>query len=104
MDYVQRPPSRTCTVVADQGKLLVDLRAATAVRFDARGEPAETFAFPDFPRNQLFLDEVRHFLACAEGAESSAVPLREGVRSLKVALAAKASMAEGRIVALEEAC
>jgi len=105
MDYVQRPPSRTCKVVGDEGQILVDLRACTAVRFDGRGEVAERLECPDFPRNQMFLDEARHFLACIEGAETSAVPLAVGVRSLEVALAAKASLAGNRIVALgEEPC
>jgi len=102
LDYLQRPPSRTCTVVGDAGKILLDLRIPSALRYGAEGEDAERAAFPEFQRNQLFLDEARHFLACVEGREISAVPLSEGMRSLRVALAARESMAGGRVVGLEE--
>jgi predicted dehydrogenase len=105
LDYVQRPPSRTCQVVGDAGKILVDLGAPCVLRYDAEGREAEREAFPAFQRNQLFLDEARHFLACVAGREAPAVPLAEGLRSLRVALAARASMAGGRVVDLgEEPC
>ena len=102
LDYLQAPPTRTVQVVGDAGKLLVDLRAATAVRYDARGALVEQVGFPDFQRNDLFLDQTRHFLACVQDGRASDLPLATGVASLKVALAAKASMASGQVVRLAE--
>lgn len=101
MDYLQQPASRTCQVLGDAGKILLDLRAATVTRWAAGGEVAEVFAVPDFPRNQLFLDELAHFLRCLAGEDASRVPLSEGVKSLSVALAAKASLASGQPLNLE---
>lgn len=102
LDYLQAPPTRTCQVLGDSGKLLVDLRSATALRYDGQGNLVEEVQFPDFQRNTLFLDETRHFLACIQGVATSAIPLATGLQSLRVALAAKASMASGQVMSLGE--
>jgi predicted dehydrogenase len=102
MDYLQRPPSRTCQIIGDAGKAVMDLRATTATLYDELGGVAETVSFPDFPRNQLFLDEVSYFLQCVSRHESASTSAWEGLRSLRVALAAKASLASGLPVNLEE--
>lgn len=99
-DYIQLPPSRTLQIVGDAGKILVDFRALTVESFDAQGTSAGVKTFPDFERNQLFLDELDHFLACIAGQETPLVSLRDGARSLRMALAAKESLATGRLVEL----
>ena len=99
-DYIQRPPSRTCEVIGDAGKIVIDLRQNALTRFDVEGNLVESAANPEFVRNQLFLDEVAHFLACMEGRESPRVSIRDGAQSLAIALAAKESMSTGRIVDL----
>ena len=70
----------------------MDLRGATSTLYDADGGVAETVSFPDFQRNQLFLDEVSHFLGCIARNETPLVSGAEGLCSLTVALAAKASL------------
>jgi len=99
-DYVQRPGTRTCQFIGDAGKILLDLRAATVQRFDSRGETSQTFNVAPFERNMMFLSEVRHFLACMRGEETPLVTLRDGLQSLRMALAARESMETGRIVGL----
>jgi predicted dehydrogenase len=99
-DYIQRPPSRTCEVIGDAGKIIIDLRQLTVTAFDAEGNITESSSNPGFERNQLFLDEMRHFLACLEGRETPRVSIRDGARSLRIALAAKQSMETGQVVDL----
>jgi predicted dehydrogenase len=99
-DYLQRPPARTCKVVGDRGTLVVDFVALTVEVFEGAKQPAESFAFAGFERNQMFLDEIRHFLACVRGEEQPLVPVREGAQSLRMALAARESMETGRAVQL----
>jgi predicted dehydrogenase len=102
-DYIQRPPSRTCEIVGDAGKILIDLRLLTLTAYDGEGNLIESSENPGFERNQLFLDEMTHFLACVEGRESPRVSIRDGARSLAIALAAKESIATGHVVDLSEA-
>jgi predicted dehydrogenase len=99
-DYVQRPPSRSCQVIGDSGKLIVDFRALSVTRYDSEGNAAEVNTYEGLQRNQLFLDELQHFLACLEGKQSPRVTLREGAQSLRLALAAKESLATGQVIEL----
>ena len=97
-DFIQRPPSRTCEVIGDDGKIHVDLRQNTVTVFDGEGNTTESSAFPELQRNQLFLEEMRHFLACLEGRETPGVSVRDGARSLTIALAAKQSLETGHVI------
>ena len=93
-DYVQRPPCRQCEIVGEQGKIMADF---TALRLIA---PGINLDFSGFDRNQLFLSQTKHFLACLDSRESPLVDLRAGIQSLRMALAAKDSIETGQPVAL----
>ena len=99
-DFVQRPPSRMYEIVGEHGKIKVDLRAALVqvVRPDAA--QVDIHPFEGFQRNQLFLDELCHFLACLRGTETPRVSVRDGTQSLRMALAAHQSIAAGMVVSL----
>jgi predicted dehydrogenase len=100
-DYLQRPPGRTCQVIGDAGKILLDFHALKVNVFDARGELSGARTFEGFQRNQLFIDVLNHFLACVEGKEKPVVSVRDGAESLKIALAAKRSIETGEVVGLD---
>ena len=100
-DYVQNPPQRSCELVGDSGKILVDIRLLKVDVFDRLGNATETSSYEGFQRNQLFLDELTGFLDGMEGKRSELVSLRDGAQSLRMALAAKESLATGKIVAME---
>ena len=93
-DYVQRPPCRQCEIVREQGKIIADF---AALRVTAPGVDLD---FGGFDRNQLFINQTKHFLACLEGQESPIVDLCTGIQSLRMALAAKESIATGQPVKL----
>lgn len=97
LDYLQRPPQRVCEIAGDAGKMRYDYYARTAEFWDLASRTREVLHFDQFDRNEMFLAELRHFLACLEGREAPLVDLAEGVRSLKIAEAAAASLASGRV-------
>jgi predicted dehydrogenase len=99
-DYIQRPPARGYQVIGDAGKILVDLRAPGIAVFDGEGQVREQTTWADFQRNQLFLDEMAHLLACVRREQAPAVTIRDGAQSLRMALAAKRSMETGAVVEL----
>lgn len=92
-DFLQRPPQRSCDVIGDRGRILLDLKAATLTRWDADGELAEQFIPEGLVRNQLFLDEMSHFLDCIAGRATPVVSLADGARSLLLALATHEALA-----------
>ena len=97
-DYVQRPPARTCEVVGTHGKLTVDLALPSLTRFGETGELVEAFEPSGFMRNDLFLDEARHMLRCVARESEPRVSLRDGAKSLLLALASRTSMQTGAVV------
>lgn len=96
-DYVQRPPDRSCKVIGDRGKISLDFIARTLSVYNADGELASSKSY-EFERNQMFIDELKHFFACIEHKETPAVTLIDGVQSLRMALAIKHSMTTGEVV------
>jgi predicted dehydrogenase len=99
LDYLQRPPVRSLEVLGDDGRILWDYYGVTVddVRVDGT---LDRFAAPGFRRNDMFLAEAAHFLACVRGREQPRVGIREGAASLRIALAARRSMAGGEPVLL----
>jgi len=101
-DYLQRPLSRFCEVYGENGKIRMDLRALKVTVTDGMGSEVENNSYEDFQRNQLFLDEMKCFLECLQGKQTPLVDLRTGVQSLRMALAAKESLATGKVVKLKK--
>jgi len=91
-DYLQSPPSRQCEVIGDRGRVVMDLHALTVSVF-TRGNPApEVRSFSGFERNQLFIDQLKHFLNCVKSRTKPVVDLHDGLQSLRMALAARKSI------------
>jgi predicted dehydrogenase len=90
-----RPPRRTIAVTGEHGSVAVDLLKGEVIS-DPGVAPAPAFA--DYRRNQMFVDEVRHFKTCLEGRAIPSVPLDEGIAVLRLALAVKDAIRTGRTV------
>jgi predicted dehydrogenase len=98
-DLVQRPKVRRYEVIGEDGTASWDQVAGTlVVRRPDRDDDVTSFA--GLERNQLFLDELRHFLACLTGDERPVVDARAGAESLRIAVAAKQSLETGEVVTL----
>lgn len=93
--FAARPPRRMITVTGDRGSVTVDLLEG---RISSTPRIASAAAFADYQRNQMFLDEVRHFQACLAGSATPAVPLDDGIAVLRLALAVKEAVTTGRRV------
>jgi predicted dehydrogenase len=99
-DCVRRPATRTCEMIGDEGTILFDLNAQTVEMSDGAGRLVEAHSFDGHERNQLFLDELHHFLACLRGQAQPVVGVRDATMSLRMALAALESIETGRVVPL----
>jgi predicted dehydrogenase len=95
LDYLQRPPQRICEVVGDAGKVRYDYYENSVEIYQTDPTMVEVKRFEDFDRNQMFLDELRHFLACLRGEEKPLIDLREAQRSMRISLDAARSLHSG---------
>lgn len=100
LDYLQRPPQRICEVIGDAGKARYDYYANQVEFFETATRTSQVYRFDGFDRNQMFLDELKHFLACLRGEERPIVDLQEGLRSMRIGLAADQSMQQESVVSL----
>jgi len=92
LDYIQRIPNRTCRFIGEKGTVLWDYFAKKVCWFETGKDTWQAFEYPEYERNDRFLAEMRHFLACLRGEEQPKVDLLTGSRVLKVALRAKESV------------
>ena len=100
LDYIQRPPRRTCEIIGEAGRITVDLRSLTLKVFDKKGELIQAISYEGYQRNQLFLDELKYFLHYLQGEKVPLVTVPEAAQSLRIALAAKESLKTGKVVDL----
>ena len=101
LDYVQRAYSRTCQIIGEQGTIHWQYTSGEVRWYSAADGQWHTFAQPaGWQVNHMYLEELRHFFACLEGAQQPLAGFEDGRRVLEIALAAKRSAEEGRVLAL----
>jgi len=85
LDYYQRPPAHWLAVNCELGSIRWDNATGVAKVFQvAEGEWEIMEPSPGFERNDLFLEEMRHFLALIAGKTQSVCNLHEGIAALKL--------------------
>jgi predicted dehydrogenase len=92
LDYVQRTYSRSCRIIGEEGTIHWDYAAGQVRWYCASRKNWQVFENPpDWQVNDMYLDEMRHFIDCLTRRAAPEQDLTEGARILNVALAAKAS-------------
>jgi predicted dehydrogenase len=102
LDYLQRPPQRVCEIVGDSGKVRYDFYANQVEVHDVRTRTRHLIEFRGYDRNDMFLEELRHFFACLRGEAEPLIDLREALRSLRMSLCAEESLHRGEPVSCRE--
>ena len=95
-DYLSRPKRRGASFAGDRGRIDWRLDDGTLTLWGTDGNVVEKHDDSAHPRNQLFLDELSEFLTAVRTRRPAGVSLDEGVASLRIALALRASQASGK--------
>lgn len=98
LDCIQRGYSRNCKVLGDKGTIIWDVK--TGIHYYNAGEDSWYNEMITQDTNKMYLEEIRHFLACTRGDTEPLVDGATGRRVLEIALAAIRSSDENRVVAL----
>ena len=99
LDYIQRTYRRSCELIGEEGVLVWDYIAQTIHLYGKEDRHLQVF-----PRNinsdlnQMFVDEMRHFVNCVEGREQPALDIAGARIVLDVALAAKLSSEQKKVI------
>jgi predicted dehydrogenase len=96
LNYVQRPKHTSLTVIGSRGQLYWDY-GRNRLEVQREGGEREVTETP-FDRNQMFLDCMSDFLACAESGRSPRADLAAGRDSLRLVEAIKQSFGKNEMV------
>jgi predicted dehydrogenase len=99
VDYLQRTYRRSCELIGEDGVIVWDYITQVVSLYGKKDRHGEVFFESiNVERNQMFIEEVKHFIACIEGREKPALGAADARMVLQIALAAKTSAVEGRVV------
>jgi len=101
LDYVQRTYGRSCQIIGEEGTVLWDFNERQVKLYSTKTEEWQTFAQePGYDINQMYIEELKHFIQCLEGKAETMQDLKAGKRILEIALAAKESSETGKVIQL----
>jgi predicted dehydrogenase len=101
LDYVQRTYERGCQIVGELGTIFWDFSAKSVRWYDAASAAWTTFPQPErWELNQMYVDEMKHFLQCLREQRPTVLPIPEAVSLMRVIFAAKESARQGTMVAV----
>ncbi len=101
LDLIQRVPTRSCTIIGTEGTLIWTWDTH-CVKLFSSATNAWTDLHPAsmIDRNEMYVIELMHFLDCVKDGCLPLVSGDDGRRVLEIALAAKRSAQEQRVVRL----
>lgn len=103
MDYVQRAYSRTCRIIGEEGTILWDFTDNQVKLYLAKAQEWKVFKLAnDFQLNQMYVEEMRHFLRCLSGKGRATLDVFEAKSVLEIALAAKKSAEVGKKIDIKK--
>jgi predicted dehydrogenase len=98
LDYLRRAYRRDLEVLGEDGLVTWDYPTRSVRLTLAGGETQVLGGEGDPPEEDMYVEEIRHFVRCLSGAERPWVDGRAGLASLRLVDAARASAASGRWV------
>ncbi len=85
LDYFQRPPAHWLEITCDSGLIKWDNATGFTSVYKANNGTPELITLPEaFSRNNLFIDEIKHFLELIKGIAVSRCTLDDGIKALEL--------------------
>lgn len=99
LDYFRKPKNHSLEIIGSKGIICWNNEDGRPHIFSSDLEKWETIEIQkDFERNDMFLEEMRHFLSVVRGIEKPACDYLDGKRSLELALAVYKSNKEKKFI------
>lgn len=97
LDYYQRPPTHKFKIVCDEGVIKWNNENGNVIILKEDGKIVEYFTLPnDFERNQLFVEEMQHFIDVINGKTEPICSLNDGEKALVLSWAILNSSRHGQ--------
>lgn len=101
LDYIQRSPSRSFKIIGEEGTIICDLNKHVVKLFTTENRRWQVFSEDEYDKNEMYIEEMKHFINCIEKKEKPLIDIIDGKRTLMVALAAKRSAETGKRINLK---
>ena len=96
MDYWRNPPTRTLNIVGEKGQIFWNYyKKQTIVIYNNRKKIIKKLP-KNWNRNTMFIDITRDFISNILKNKKTRIPLKDGIYTLKIALALKKSLEQSR--------
>jgi predicted dehydrogenase len=101
LDYVQRTYERGCQIVGELGSIFWNFNVRTVRWYDATNKEWSVYTQPAaWEINQMYVDEMKHFLECLSENRPTTLPIPEAAAVMRIVFAAKASAEQEKMVAV----
>jgi predicted dehydrogenase len=102
LDYVQRSYSRSCHIIGEEGTIRWSFSDECVEWYLADSDEWYSFEQPEEYRlNDMYLEEMRHFLSCVRNHDETICPVDCGRKDLAVALTARKAANSGHHVSVD---
>ena len=99
LDFFQRPEFRGCKIKGTKGVIYWNSDKNEIRLFKNRKKVWEVvLALKKFQRNEMYIDEIIHFLKCVKNRKQTINNLDEGIKTMNIALAMKKSSKNRRMI------
>tara|TARA_Y100001936_G_C16081223_1_gene678015 strand:- start:1405 stop:2388 length:984 start_codon:yes stop_codon:yes gene_type:complete len=102
LDFFQGPELRACKIKGTNGVISWNSLDNQIKFFNNKKNKWEIiFKFEKFERNQMYRDEIKHFLSCVKNRKKTINGLDEGIKTMNIALTMKKSAERSKIIELK---
>ena len=92
LDYFQQPATRNCKIIGTKGTVIWDMSDNIVKYYNIQKKVwTEKLKSSNYDFNLMYLDELHHFIDCIIKKKKTINCIKEGIYTLKVALAIKRS-------------
>lgn len=99
LDYIQQPPSHTLEIIGTDGSIRWNYSDGMLHHYLNEAKQWKQYPLEEgFSRNDLFLEEMRHFIACVAGSQQPVCTLEDGVYAQRLIEAVYQSSRQHRFV------
>jgi predicted dehydrogenase len=99
LDFNRQPPVHRLEIIGTKGSLHWDLSDGAARAYQTGNKEWLEYPLPDgWERNEMFLEQMRHFVAVARGDAEPSCTLEDGLRVQKLVHAVRESNRTGRMI------
>lgn len=103
LDFIQRPTSHMLEMIGSAGTIRWDYGHGHVAYYDLVSQSWNKRSIPvDFVRNDMFLEEMKHFLGLISGDVPSRCSLADGIYVQRMIESVKLSGASGKVVPIDQ--